>query len=146
MNDSALWPQYSRNEPRYFILNSEVRGVGHGPRATACAFWNEFMPKLSNRQSKFCLSFSKLPLKELALTPPQAAINANGSHRQTADRSSMTRSHSFLWPCSSDCSDSTSSSVHFSTERSSRLSRHLQALASLHQQAIHTSINTGIYL
>lgn len=53
VNDSALWPVYSRNEPRYFILNGEVRGVGHGPRATACAFWNEFMPRLSNNQGKF---------------------------------------------------------------------------------------------
>lgn len=53
MDDGALWPQYSRNEPRYFILNSEVRGVGHGPRATACAFWNEFMPKLSAQHGEF---------------------------------------------------------------------------------------------
>ncbi len=45
--DDSLWPFYSRNEPRYFILNGEVRGVGHGPRATACAFWNEFMPLIT---------------------------------------------------------------------------------------------------
>lgn len=52
VTDDTLWPIYSRNEPRYFILNGELRGVGHGPRATACAFWNEFMPLISARQSK----------------------------------------------------------------------------------------------
>lgn len=50
--DDTLWPIYSRNEPRYFILNGELRGIGHGPRATACAFWNEFMPLITARQSK----------------------------------------------------------------------------------------------
>ena len=50
--DDTLWPIYSRNEPRYFILNGEVRGIGHGPRATACAFWNEFMPLITARQSE----------------------------------------------------------------------------------------------
>ena len=50
MADDTLWPIYSRNEPRYFILNGELRGIGHGPRATACAFWNEFMPLITARQ------------------------------------------------------------------------------------------------
>lgn len=54
--DDTLWPIYSRNEPRYFILNGELRGIGHGPRATACAFWNEFMPLITARQSTTLLS------------------------------------------------------------------------------------------
>ena len=50
MDDATRWPIYSRNQPQYFILDGGVQGVGHGPRATACAFWNEFMPLLTSLQ------------------------------------------------------------------------------------------------
>ncbi|XP_051161023.1 acetylcholinesterase-like [Leptopilina boulardi] len=40
------WPPYTRNDPRYFILDAEKSDMGKGPRMTACAFWNEFLPRL----------------------------------------------------------------------------------------------------
>ncbi|XP_071449343.1 acetylcholinesterase-like [Hetaerina americana] len=42
------WPIYSRNQPQYFIFNAQKNGTGKGPRATSCAFWNQFMPLLKN--------------------------------------------------------------------------------------------------
>ena len=64
-NKSEDWPLYNRNKPQYFIWNGNIRGrlgscpgygsgflsssgTGEGPRASACAFWNEFMPMLRN--------------------------------------------------------------------------------------------------
>lgn len=46
--DDVYWPTYSREKQEYFIFNAETSGVGKGPRATACAFWNDFLPRLSN--------------------------------------------------------------------------------------------------
>jgi len=46
MADDGVWPAYTRKDPKYFILNAENRGIGRGPKATSCAFWNEFMPLL----------------------------------------------------------------------------------------------------
>ncbi|XP_046404740.1 acetylcholinesterase-like isoform X2 [Ischnura elegans] len=46
--DNVNWPIYSRNQPQYFIFNAEKNGTGKGPRATSCAFWNQFMPLLKN--------------------------------------------------------------------------------------------------
>uniref|UniRef100_A0ABD2WE85 Acetylcholinesterase n=1 Tax=Trichogramma kaykai TaxID=54128 RepID=A0ABD2WE85_9HYME len=40
------WPAYTRDQPNYYILNAENNGMGKGPRTTACAFWNDFMPRL----------------------------------------------------------------------------------------------------
>ncbi|KYN32249.1 Acetylcholinesterase [Trachymyrmex septentrionalis] len=41
------WPSYTRNHPKYFIWNAEKKNAfGRGPRTTACAFWNEFLPRL----------------------------------------------------------------------------------------------------
>lgn len=40
------WPMYTRDEPQYYIFNAEESGLGIGPRSTACAFWNEFLPRL----------------------------------------------------------------------------------------------------
>ncbi|KAI9554499.1 hypothetical protein GHT06_019772 [Daphnia sinensis] len=72
--DDTLWPIYSRNEPRYFILNGEVRGIGHGPRATACAFWNEFMPLITARQStNQCDPDAMLSLRGSASTIPKSS-------------------------------------------------------------------------
>lgn len=41
------WPAYTREQPIYKILNAERNDVGKGPRTTACAFWNDFLPRLS---------------------------------------------------------------------------------------------------
>lgn len=41
------WPSYTRDHPKYFIWNAEEKDAfGRGPRTTACAFWNEFLPRL----------------------------------------------------------------------------------------------------
>ncbi|XP_042882012.1 acetylcholinesterase-like [Penaeus japonicus] len=45
------WPVYSRTHPRYYEWNPTSRTVGKGPRATACAFWNELMPVLREKQT-----------------------------------------------------------------------------------------------
>ncbi|XP_008552319.1 acetylcholinesterase [Microplitis demolitor] len=41
------WPAYTRDEPQYYIFNAETNGLGTGPRSPACAFWNEFLPRLA---------------------------------------------------------------------------------------------------
>lgn len=46
------WPIYSRNQPRYYIFDGLVKGLGNGPRATGCAFWNELMPSLTDTLRK----------------------------------------------------------------------------------------------
>ncbi|XP_012251618.2 acetylcholinesterase [Athalia rosae] len=46
MAEGVEWPTYSRDQPQYFIFDAEKSGLGKGPRATACAFWNEFLPRL----------------------------------------------------------------------------------------------------
>ena len=48
-NTSDSWPLYNRNEPQYYIWNGNIRGTGEGPRATQCAFWNEFIPRLRTK-------------------------------------------------------------------------------------------------
>ena len=60
-NESDNWPVYQGSEPQYYIWNGNIKGkisevcqtlkedisgTGEGPRATACAFWNEFIPML----------------------------------------------------------------------------------------------------
>lgn len=46
MAEGVEWPTYSRDQPQYFIFDAEKSGLGKGPRATSCAFWNEFLPRL----------------------------------------------------------------------------------------------------
>ncbi|CAH0559017.1 unnamed protein product [Brassicogethes aeneus] len=46
VTDDVNWPLYTKEQPQYFIFNAEKNGIGRGPRATACAFWNNFLPKL----------------------------------------------------------------------------------------------------
>ncbi|XP_044742596.1 acetylcholinesterase [Chrysoperla carnea] len=46
VEDDMSWPTYRRDQPQYFIFNAEKSGTGKGPRATACAFWNDFLPRL----------------------------------------------------------------------------------------------------
>uniref|UniRef100_A0AAU6PBV9 Carboxylic ester hydrolase n=1 Tax=Protohermes xanthodes TaxID=1452977 RepID=A0AAU6PBV9_9NEOP len=46
--DDMSWPTYRREQPQYFIFNADKSGTGKGPRATACAFWNDFLPRLSH--------------------------------------------------------------------------------------------------
>lgn len=44
--NEADWPPYTRDSPMYYIWNAEKKGYGQGPRTTACAFWNDFLPRL----------------------------------------------------------------------------------------------------
>ncbi|KAJ6639158.1 Acetylcholinesterase, partial [Pseudolycoriella hygida] len=55
--DGETWPEYSKENPVYYIFNAEGEGskedekqkvekLGKGPMATACAFWNDYLPRL----------------------------------------------------------------------------------------------------
>ncbi|KAJ8676387.1 hypothetical protein QAD02_012174, partial [Eretmocerus hayati] len=47
MLEEGDWPPYTRDQPYYYTFNAEKTGaMGKGPRTTACAFWNEFLPRL----------------------------------------------------------------------------------------------------
>lgn len=43
---------YTKEHPQYFIFNADKVGIGRGPRATACAFWNDFLPRLRDNTGK----------------------------------------------------------------------------------------------
>ena len=49
MPNDSVWPTYTKEHPKYYILNAEKSGTGKGPRTTACAFWNDFLPRLKNQ-------------------------------------------------------------------------------------------------
>lgn len=46
------WPLYSKENPFFYIFNAEgdenkkTEKIGRGPSATACAFWNNYIPRL----------------------------------------------------------------------------------------------------
>ncbi|XP_037029742.1 acetylcholinesterase [Bradysia coprophila] len=55
--EGETWPEYSKENPVYYIFNAEDEGskgdekqkadkLGKGPMATACAFWNDYLPRL----------------------------------------------------------------------------------------------------
>lgn len=50
--DDEEWPEYSKENPIYRIFNAEGDGkhpkehFGKGPMASACAFWNTYLPRL----------------------------------------------------------------------------------------------------
>lgn len=56
MRDENQWPPYTREQPNYYIFNAEKNGMGKGPRTTACAFWNEFLPRLKGIPGKTSIS------------------------------------------------------------------------------------------
>ncbi|PNF28466.1 Acetylcholinesterase, partial [Cryptotermes secundus] len=53
MQNDTEWPTYTKEHPKYYILNAEKTGTGKGPRTTACAFWNDFLPRLKNHPGEF---------------------------------------------------------------------------------------------
>lgn len=58
MSDDVDWPLYTKDQPQYFLFNADKGGLGKGPRATACAFWNDFLPKLQeNSGSEHFIAF-----------------------------------------------------------------------------------------
>ncbi|XP_055380262.1 acetylcholinesterase [Condylostylus longicornis] len=53
--DDDHWPLYSHDNQMYYIFNADDHTnkrkedkVGRGPMATACAFWNDYLPRLRN--------------------------------------------------------------------------------------------------
>jgi hypothetical protein len=58
------WPNYSRENPIYFIFNAEgeedlrSEKYGRGPMVTSCTFWNDYLPKL--RQAIGKLNFKSI--------------------------------------------------------------------------------------
>lgn len=46
------WPLYTKDNPIYYTFNAEgdekqvKENLGKGPMSTACAFWNDFLPRL----------------------------------------------------------------------------------------------------
>jgi hypothetical protein len=53
MEDDKEWPTYTKEHPKYYVLNADESGTGKGPRTTACAFWNDFLPRLKNHPGGF---------------------------------------------------------------------------------------------
>jgi hypothetical protein len=53
MPNDTDWPTYTKEHPKYYILNAEKTGTGKGPRTTACAFWNDFLPRLKDHPGEF---------------------------------------------------------------------------------------------
>ncbi|CAG0888637.1 unnamed protein product [Darwinula stevensoni] len=41
--NESEWPLYTATEQKYYILNAAEVGIGNGPRACQCAFWNKIM-------------------------------------------------------------------------------------------------------
>lgn len=45
------WPEYTSENPVYYIFNAEgdekhnKEKLGKGPMASACAFWNSYLPR-----------------------------------------------------------------------------------------------------
>lgn len=64
--EGEIWPEYSRENPVYYIFNaegeekrpSETEKLGRGPMATACAFWNNYLPRLRMWAGKNLFLFS----------------------------------------------------------------------------------------
>lgn len=52
------WPEYSKENPIYRIFNAEgdekqpKENYGKGPMASACAFWNTYLPRLKTWAGK----------------------------------------------------------------------------------------------
>lgn len=66
MTNDSVWPTYTKEHPKYYILNAEKYSTGKGPRTTACAFWNDFLPRLKNQPG--ALLRSRTHLQEVHVT------------------------------------------------------------------------------
>lgn len=57
--EGETWPQYTKENPVYYVFNAEgdekhkAEELGRGPMATACAFWNDYLPRLRQWAGKF---------------------------------------------------------------------------------------------
>nr|XP_023011789.1 acetylcholinesterase-like [Leptinotarsa decemlineata] len=79
VTDDVNWPLYTKDQPQYFIFNADKNGIGKGPRATACAFWNDFLPKLrdnSGSEEAPCVNtyLSKIRSSSNELLPPSTSL------------------------------------------------------------------------
>ncbi|KAJ9601116.1 hypothetical protein L9F63_000695, partial [Diploptera punctata] len=52
MADEGDWPPYTKEHPKYYILNADTFGTGRGPRTKYCTFWNDFLPQLANHPER----------------------------------------------------------------------------------------------
>ncbi|XP_071515946.1 acetylcholinesterase-like isoform X2 [Panulirus ornatus] len=50
VDESINWPLYTREKMQYFEWNPVSNSIGKGPRVTGCAFWNELMPILREKE------------------------------------------------------------------------------------------------
>jgi acetylcholinesterase len=70
LENDTDWPTYTKEHPKYYILNAERNGIGKGPRTTACAFWNDFLPRLRNHLGEYPRQKKKsIPLLTTELYP-----------------------------------------------------------------------------
>ncbi|KAK7583747.1 hypothetical protein V9T40_004710 [Parthenolecanium corni] len=44
--EDSEWPTYTKENPVYYIYDAVNVGLGKGPRAEACEFWNGLMPEI----------------------------------------------------------------------------------------------------
>ncbi|KAG7156934.1 Acetylcholinesterase-like 3 [Homarus americanus] len=67
------WPLYTRDQPMYYEWNGVTTGLGKGPRATGCAFWNELMPILRKKQGGgICESEMQKALNSASIVGPES--------------------------------------------------------------------------
>lgn len=65
--EGETWPQYSKNNPLYYIFNAEgteqlsTEKFGRGPMSSSCAFWNHFLPKFRSWASECLLLYNHTP-------------------------------------------------------------------------------------
>lgn len=61
--DEESWPEYNKENPVYRIFNAEgdekhvKEELGKGPMASACAFWNTYLPRLKTWTGKSYLQY-----------------------------------------------------------------------------------------
>ncbi|NP_001303635.1 acetylcholinesterase-like precursor [Cimex lectularius] len=65
--EDVNWPPYTKEQPYYYVFNAEDMGIGHGPRSTACAFWNDFFPKLKETPGENCGCDKSEPILDVEL-------------------------------------------------------------------------------
>lgn len=51
--EDSEWPRYTKENPVYYIYDAVNVGLGKGPRAEACEFWNGLMPEIKAFVGKY---------------------------------------------------------------------------------------------
>jgi len=58
--EDSEWPRYTKESPVYYIYDAVKVGVGKGPRAEACEFWNGLMPEIKAFVGEFLMKYNFL--------------------------------------------------------------------------------------